>query len=329
VVVVTFGVIAFALWRSKVLARRFSQPIEALARESDRIAEGELEQKETIETEFKEVRRLAHAHDSMRVALRTLLKLERDLQIARRIQQGTFPETLPRLDGFELAAWSEPADQTGGDTYDLVGVRHAETGDIILTDEQPDRALLLLADATGHGVGPALSVTQVRAMLRMAVRSDLGLEAIARYLNQQLCEDLSEGRFVTAWLAELSPSERSLRYFSAAQGPLLRYLAETGTVELLKPDAPPLGVFEELDTKLALPVAMHPGDIFACVSDGIFEARNVQRELFGIEHVVELIERNHTAPADQILQHIERAVAEFTAGAPAEDDLTAVLIKCV
>lgn len=329
IVVVTLVVIAFALWRSRVLARRFSQPIEALARESGRIARGELDQPETIETEFKEVQRLTHAHDRMRAALRTLLKLERDLQIARQIQQGTFPDSLPRVDGFQLAAWSEPADQTGGDTYDLVGVRHAETGDIILTDQRPERALLLVADATGHGVGPALSVTQVRAMLRMAVRSGLGLEAMLRNLNQQLCEDLSEGRFVTAWLAELSPTERSVRYFSAAQGPLLHYVLETGTVELLKPDAPPLGIFEELDIVLPPPIGMQPGDLFACISDGIFEARNARRELFDTARVIELLERNHSASAEEILERLRQAVDAFTAGTPAEDDLTAVLIKCV
>ncbi len=329
VVGVTFAVIAFALWRSRVLARRFSRPIEALARESGRIAQGDLEQKETIETEFKEVRRLAQAHDHMRTALRTLLKLERDLQIARQIQQGTFPDSLPRVDGFQLAAWSEPADQTGGDTYDLVGVRHAETGDIILTGEQPERTVLLLADATGHGVGPALSVTQVRAMLRMAVRSGLGLEAILRYLNQQLCEDLSEGRFVTAWLAELSPTERSVRYFSAAQGPLLHYVAATRTVELLKPNSPPLGIIEQLDFVLPAPIVMQPGDLFACISDGIFEAHNARRELFDIARVVELIERNHMESADEILERLRQAVDAFVAGTSAEDDLTAVLIKCL
>jgi phosphoserine phosphatase len=86
-------------------------------------------------------------------------KLERDLELARLIQQGTFPRRLPRLAGFDVDAWSEPAEATGGDAVDVVPVGVEGTG-----------ALLLLADATGHGIGPALAATQVRAMLRMAAR---------------------------------------------------------------------------------------------------------------------------------------------------------------
>ena len=86
------------------------------------------------------------------------MRLERDLQIARQIQQGTFPDALPAIGGFDLVAWSEPADETGGDTYDVIG-------------RSAGSVLFLLADATGHGIGPALSVTQVRAMLRNGPRS--------------------------------------------------------------------------------------------------------------------------------------------------------------
>ena len=102
-------------------------------------------------------------------------KLQRDLQLARQIQQSTVPTLLPRLAGFGLAAWSEPAEETGGDAFDVIGFR---TGHATAGDDEADRALLLLADATGHGIGPALAVTQLRAMLRMAAR--LGADLPAR-----------------------------------------------------------------------------------------------------------------------------------------------------
>ncbi|MDX1388900.1 MAG: hypothetical protein R3344_06895, partial [Acidobacteriota bacterium] len=101
--------VGLAVWRAFQLGSTYSRPVEALVRESGRIAEGDLEPGEPIRTRVEEVRRLAEAHDKMRAGLKTLLKIERDLQIARRIQKSTFPERLPTLAGFDLAAWSEPA----------------------------------------------------------------------------------------------------------------------------------------------------------------------------------------------------------------------------
>ena len=125
----------------------------------------------------------------------SLMSIERDLQVARMIQRSTFPSRLPSLQGFEIDAWSEPAEQTAGDTYDVIGFQ----GDVDrdgqhFSDEVADHAILLLADATGHGIGPALSVTQVRAMLRMAVRMQLDLVRIATHMNEQLCADQQKFR---------------------------------------------------------------------------------------------------------------------------------------
>src|SRR5262249_21325801 len=149
------------------LARRYSRPIGALVKESERISRGNLEPGPAVRSSIREVHQLADAHDRMRRSLTTLLKLEGDLQVARRIQQDTLPEQIPSLAGFDIDAWNEPADETGGDTYDVIGYRRGETG-LALTSAGAERAVLLLADASGHGIGPALSVTQVRAMLRMA-----------------------------------------------------------------------------------------------------------------------------------------------------------------
>ena len=171
---ITLAVLGLALARAWVLATRYSRPVEQLVEESKRIATGDLDPGPAIETDVAEVHALAEAHDRMREGLKNLLRIERDLDLARRIQQSTFPKRLPDLEGYDLAAWNEPADQTGGDTYDVIGL-------------DDDRAVLLLADATGHGIGPALSVTQVRAMLRMAVRISPDLSRIGTHMNQQLC----------------------------------------------------------------------------------------------------------------------------------------------
>jgi sigma-B regulation protein RsbU (phosphoserine phosphatase) len=255
-------------------------------------------------------------------------KLEHDLALARQIQQSSFPSTLPVLEGFELEAWSEPAEETGGDTYDVIGFA-TECAEALLVDEpgRADRAVFLMADATGHGVGPALSVTQVRSMLRMAVRMDADLEQVALHMNEQLCHDLPEGRFITAWLGELDATRQALTSFSAGQAPILRYSAVDGRFRNLEADTIPLGIMPQAKIVIEKEFSMNPGDIFAVISDGIFEAENPEGEPFGAERVQDVIAALKDASAGRIVQALRKAVDDFTGGLPARDDRTVILIK--
>jgi sigma-B regulation protein RsbU (phosphoserine phosphatase) len=321
-------VLAGGIWRAVVLARRYSAPIERLVAESERMSRGDLEPGQPVTSSVKELRRLAEAQDRMRLGLKALMKLERDLQLARQIQERTFPDRLPRLRGFALDAWSEPADETGGDTYDVVGYQTAPAGTpIVLSVERAEQAVLLMADATGHGIGPALSVAQVRAMLRMAVRSGETLPSIVRNLNDQLCADLPEGRFITAWLGWLKGADRTLQSFSAGQAPILRYVRKRDAFEVADADTVPLGVVEDLEFEVPEPVAMRAGDIVAVISDGIFEATDPSGEQFGKDRVMEVIRANRDRSPGTIIKAVREAVERFTAGMPAADDRTGIIIK--
>ena len=330
IVAITLAVLAGAIWRATRLARGYSEPIETLVAESERISRGDLDPGRPIASRVSEVRQLAEAHERMRLGLKALMKLERDLQLARQIQERTFPDRLPELAGFQLDAWSEPADETGGDTYDVVGYQSAVAGTpVVLTVETADRALLLMADATGHGIGPALSVTQVRAMLRMAVRAGERLPSIVRHLNEQLFADLPEGRFITAWLGDLCAADRTLTSFSAGQAPILRYNAERDAFDVMEADTLPLGVVENLEIEVAEPYQMGAGDIVAVISDGIFEAAGPSGQQFGTARVVDVITSVRTRSPAEIIEAVRAAVAVHTAGAPAEDDRTGIIIKGV
>jgi serine phosphatase RsbU (regulator of sigma subunit) len=326
---ITLMVLAVAMARAAMLARRYSRPIEALVHESERISRGDLEPGVPVVSTVTEVHRLAEAHERMREELRTLLKLEGDLQLARQIQQSTLPGQLPVLSGFEMAAWSEAAEETGGDTYDVIGYqRTPNNGALLLSSNHVDCVVLLLADATGHGIGPALSVTQVRAMFRMAVRAGEDLAALIRHMNAQLCTDLHDGRFITAWLGELNATDGTLTSFSCGQAPLLYYDAVRSTCDILPADTVPLAVFDELDVTIADPLRMRPGDVFVVLSDGIFEATDSADRQFDLERVIEVITRHHQASATQILAALREAVVVFTQGVAAADDRTAIVIKC-
>jgi phosphoserine phosphatase len=326
ILALTFAMLLIGVFAAFRLASRFSGPIEALVRESDRISQGELDKTEPIESSVMEVMRLAEAHDRMRESLQVLFKLEQDLRLARRIQQSTFPDRLPVVRDYDLTAWSDPADETGGDTYDVVGL-HKEDDRIRLSQEDGARVLLLLADAAGHGIGPALSVTQVRAMLRMAVRRETKLRRIVRDMNEQLCADLEGGRFITAWLGKLDPGTHTLRSLSAGQGPLLHYRAREDIFDVLNPAVPPLGVLAGVDIPEATSIPLERGDVFAVISDGIFEASDGAGGLYGVERVQGVVRANRKRSADDILHALRDGVARFTKGARATDDRTAVIVK--
>ena len=328
ILLVMLGALAVAIVRAARLARRYSRPIEVLVRESERISRGDLEPGPTVASSITEVRRLANAHERMRQSLQTLFKLEGDLQVARRIQQDTFPEELPAVPGFEIDAWNEPAEETGGDTYDVIGFRQepgARAPRLALTDAA--RAVLLLADATGHGIGPALSVTEVRAMLRMAVRAGEGLPAIVRHMNAQLCADLSEGRFITAWFGELDAEAQTLTSFSCGQGPLLYYRAAERICQAIETDAVPRGCFDDLEVDLREPLSMQPGDVFVALSDGVVEAASPGGAQFGTKRVMELITEQPERGASELMAALREALRAFTEARQADDDRTVVIVK--
>ncbi len=262
-------------------------------------------------------------------------KLERDLELARRVQQQTFPSRIPALAGYDIAGFSRPADQTGGDAYDIVAYSYSPGGvgapAIVDRDEDaaPTHALLFIADATGHGIGPALSVTQTRSMLRMGVRVGASLQAIADNINRQLCADLPSGRFVTAWMAALDSTAHTLHSFSGGQAPLLHLRAATREVESLSADAMPLGIADPLDPETRT-IAMSVGDVFAVLSDGFYEAIRAgasDGEQFGEARVADLLIRNAHLPAREIIDAVRDALEAFTGGASPADDQTALIVK--
>lgn len=331
IALITLVVIALAVVRAIGLSRRYSRPLQVLVQQSDRISRLNLYKGRPVESSVTEVQQLAEAHERMRESLQTLLKLERDLQLAREIQQGTLPDQLPELSGYALGTWSEPAEETGGDTFDVIGYCN-DNGIRRLCTDRAEAAVLLLADATGHGIGPALSATQVRAMLRMAVRTGEDLRQIVHHLNDQLCADLHGGRFITAWLAVLDPHAHTLSGFSAGQAPILHYRASASAPEApvfdeIAADSPPFGVLTELDVRLGPPLHLEPGDIVAVISDGVYEASNGQGESFGLERVKALIAEHHDEAPPVLVDTLRAALSAFTRGAPASDDRTALIIQ--
>ena len=250
-------------------------------------------------------------------------KIEADLAVARKIQQSAFPKSIPEVPGYQIAAQSDPAEETGGDAYDLI-----DLATINKPDGTPVGAgmVFILGDATGHGIGPALSAAQFRAMVRMGVRLGSDVVRITELVNTQLSDDLPPGRFVTALVGHLDPARHVVDYCSAGQAPLLMVRAN-GEYEQRDSNAMPLGVDSDLRPEGVEPFHLNPGDVFLLISDGYFEAMNPQGRQFGHEGVVDAIRSQLTGTPDDMLAALNAAAKEFAAGRPFDDDQTAIIIK--
>lgn len=251
----------------------------------------------------------------------TRLKLEADLDLARQIQMDVLPRALPACAGYDLAHFSRPADQTGGDIYDVV-----ELPD---TDADAPALLLLLADATGHGIGPALSVTQARSMLRMALRYSTDLDLLLHHINAQLEHDLAGNRFITAFMGVLDPRNHRVVYHAPGQGPLLHLRAAGPELRWLDASTVPLGILDELPLEPIDPIELGARDVLVLLTDGFYEYQDAGGEQFGRDRVGQVVLEHRAGPAAAIVERLLAALQAFAGSAPQQDDLTALVVRRV
>lgn len=311
-------VLLIGLGRAMVVARRFSQPIEALVAQSSRISQGDLSPGEPIVSGIREIRALTEAQDTLREGLAAVMrleKIERDLDLAQEIQQGLLPANRPNIPGFELAGWNQPADETGGDYFDWL--QHAD-----------DNTVITLADVTGHGIGPALIMAVCRAYMRAATLSHgQDLRAALRRVNGLLRSDLPDGRFVTAVLAFVEPASATVRLISAGHAPLYFFEAATQTVHMWDADDLPLGIVDVMDLPEPRAIMFKTGDMLVLLTDGFMEWKNDKDAEFGTDRVCQYLrEHQHQSP-DEMIAGLYDAVRAFAPQTTQGDDLTAVILK--
>jgi phosphoserine phosphatase RsbU/P len=240
-------------------------------------------------------------------------RMRGELELARAVQMSSLPSVMPTVAGYDMYGLSRPAAETGGDTFDLA-----------LLNES---VLVVLGDATGHGIAPALSVTQMHAMLRMALRLGADLEVAYVQLNNLLGETLAEDRFITAFLGALDPVGHALRYVSAGQGPILHFHAATRDCTTHKPTSFPLGAMPLAKSRPAPTLLFEPGDILVLLSDGIYEYADADGEQFAEQRVIEIVTSGSHLRMDALAAMLLAQLESFARGAPQQDDITVVLVK--
>ncbi|MEM6315278.1 MAG: PP2C family protein-serine/threonine phosphatase, partial [Planctomycetota bacterium] len=242
------------------------------------------------------------------------MRAERDLQAAAVIQRKLMPAESPQVPGFEIVGWNRPADETGGDYFDWVPL-------------DDGRLAICIADVTGHGLGPAMITCFCRAYARSALRIERRIATALGRLNNELLNDLGDGRFVTFAAVVITPGSDRVLSVSAGHGPLLVRRGGDRAVESFGADTLPLCVIESDDDVDAVAHQLPPGDTFLLLTDGFFEWANAGGEQFGTQRLRDSLARHGNEPGQRLIDGLLADVERFTAGTPQPDDLTAVVIR--
>lgn len=240
-------------------------------------------------------------------------RLDEEVTLAREIQMSTLPTEMPAVAGYDLHGHFVPTGHAGGDLFDLVVLK--------------EQLFILMGDATGHGFGPALSATQMQAMLRVAFRCGSSLDEAYRHVNNQLAEDLPDDRFITAFMGFLNPDTNEVRFHSGGQGPILHFRASGETCEWHRPTTFPVGILELEDAGEQQILKMAPGDVLVLLSDGIYEYESKQGMQFGEDGVARLLKYHHRLPMAELSKQILSATFEHGKGVSQQDDITLVLLR--
>jgi phosphoserine phosphatase len=241
-------------------------------------------------------------------------KMQRAMEIAREIQRGLLPKGNPQVAGFDIAGFSQPADETGGDIYDFIPL-----------DER--RLAVVVADATGHGIGPALVIAETRAMLRALSGQAADMRLVLGTVNDLLAADLDDARFVTCFFGVLDSAASRLTFASAGHGPILLYDRKADQFRQQKATGVPLGAFSGVRFDQVITQDLGRGDLAVIVTDGVFEAVNGRGEQFGIDRVMDLLRCCRDLPAHQTIESLRDAVMTFAGDLDQADDVTAVIIR--
>jgi serine phosphatase RsbU (regulator of sigma subunit)/CHASE2 domain-containing sensor protein len=258
------------------------------------------------------MRLLAESRERARIALETA-GLKHEMGLAKKAQEALIPKNPPGVPRLDAVGWTMPASTTGGDCFDLW--------------KTPDGRLgILLADASGHGLGPAMIVTQVRTLVRALSEVESQPHRLLERVNARLANDLDSGQFVTTFLAFLS-ADGEFQWTSAGHGPVYVRLCADGEMRELEPPSPPLGILPEWFDEPPAPIQMEAGGMLLLVSDGIFEAVTPAHDMFGVERMLEIIRAEGNCASGNLVGTLRAAVARWYDTEEPHDDQTIVIVQ--
>jgi sigma-B regulation protein RsbU (phosphoserine phosphatase) len=256
---------------------------------------------------------------SIRVENATLLeerfareRMEHELQLATEIQQRFQPSTMPTYDGYEFQGISFSCYEIGGDYYDFI-------------EGHDGKVFIALGDVSGKGTAAALLMSSLHAAVHAQISAKSSILQTVTSVNKYLAENTPANRFVTLFIAELDLNTGELDFINAGHNPPMIARAD-GKIEELASGGFPLGILPMAEYEVGK-THLQPGEALVVYSDGVSEANNLAGDEFGTDRLTDVIGKNLKRSASGLRDKVESALSEFTQTAPANDDITLVIVK--
>ena len=301
-------ILAFAFSRS------VTKPLQILAEGARRLAQGQLDTRVDIRSrdEFGD---MARVFNSVGPRLEEHYKLLKSLDLAMEVQQNLLPKFDPQIKGLDVAGISDYCEETGGDYYDYLEVKQEEVS-------------VVVGDVSGHGISSALLMTTARAFLRQRAAMPGSIREIVSDVNRRLSEDIREsGQFMTLFYSTIDLKQKIFRWVRAGHDAAFFYDGASDSFTQLDGGGLPLGVSRDVEYEQHQ-LTIVPGQIIVIGTDGIWETRNPQNEMFGKARLRKIIQDQAHKRACDIIKSVFDALNDFRY--PLEkksDDITLVIIK--
>jgi serine phosphatase RsbU (regulator of sigma subunit) len=244
-------------------------------------------------------------------------RYKEELKIAKTVQKSLLPEVLEKDADFEIAAFSESADEVGGDYYDTL-----RTND--------HQVALIVADVSGKGTTAAFHMSQMKGIFHSLAQDCIQPDQFMVKANQALVYCLERGSFISATFFIVDTTAKKVFYARAGHCPLLYYHAAANKAEFFKDKGIALGMVKNRSYSNFIEAnefEYRPGDIMVLYTDGITEAKSAKGEEFGYDRLAQVLLEVRNEPPRQIQEHLIKRLYEFSGTSNINDDYTTMIVK--
>ena len=243
-------------------------------------------------------------------------RYKEELKIAKTVQKSLLPAVLEQDPDFEIAAFSESADEVGGDYYDTLRINEHLVS-------------IIIADVSGKGTTAAFHMSQMKGIFHSLAQRDIEPDDFMKQANQALKYCLERGSFISATYFIINTQSKKIRYARAGHCPVLYYCTDKKSFEYFKDKGVALGMVRNRSYAnfiQAYEFDYKPGDLMVLYTDGITEAKDGKGEEFGYDRLLATVKEVCSEPAKVVQDHLISKLYEFS-GEDIDDDYTTMIVK--
>ncbi|SDC98409.1 Serine phosphatase RsbU, regulator of sigma subunit [Algoriphagus faecimaris] len=245
-------------------------------------------------------------------------RYQEELKIAQRVQKALLPSKLDHNDAFEICAYSNAADEVGGDYYDTFQL-------------DKNRFVIIIGDVSGKGTSAAFHMSQMKGIFHSLIQLNLSPATFMIRANAALSKCLERNHFITASIFILDTEQNTVCHARAGHVPTLMYQNSTQKADYLGIDGLGLGILRNIQYEKHVEektFSYQSGDLLVLFTDGIVEAKNELQQQFGFEQIKTLVEKNKSKSPREIQSILVDSLHEFVGGdGMIDDDYSTVIVK--